>query len=133
MGKACDLGDSVTTITRVEETDLISTSLGNSEGNFVLIEFNYTFGGTKPAMVQEYRWKLEDGQGRTYNYAFNPTSNYEIAKNRMLLYEKINPSVQEKGAIVFKVAPDAKDFTLQIKDLIQPKTSKSADIPLSTG
>lgn len=109
---------------------IAAPSLGNSEGHFVLIEFDYTFGGTQPATVQDYRWKLEDGKGRTYNYAFDPTSNYEIAKNRALLYEKVNPGIKKPGAIVFEVAPDATDFTLHVKDLVQTKTSKSAEIPL---
>jgi hypothetical protein len=128
VGQPCDLGESTLTVTKAVKTDLISTSLGNSEGNFVLIEFDYTYSGTQPATVEDYYWKLEDDKGRTYNYAFDPTSNYEIDNNRSLLYEKLNPGIEKPGAIVFEVAPDAKDFTLHVKDLIRPQTSKKAEV-----
>jgi hypothetical protein len=130
VGAPCNLGESTVTLTRAEATDFIPTSLDNYEGNFVLVEFDYTYGGTKPAMIEDYYWTLEDGQGRTYNYAFDPTSSYEIDKNRALLYKEVNPDTKESGAIVFEVAPDAKDFTLHIRDLIRPQANKRADIPL---
>lgn len=130
VGDPCDLGESTLTVTKADATDLIATSLGNSEGNFVLIEFDYTYGGTQPATVEDYYWKLEDGKGRTYNYAFDPTSNYEIDKGRSLIYEEINPGTKRDGAIVFEVAPDAQDFILYVKDLIRPQTSKRAEVYL---
>lgn len=130
VGTSCDLGESTLTITRAEATDFIATSLGNYEGNYVLVEFAYTYGGTQPATVQDYYWKLEDSQSRTYRYAFDPTSSYEIDKERLLLYEEINPGTKNPGAIVFEVAPDAEGFTLHVKDLIRPQTSKQAKVAL---
>jgi Domain of unknown function (DUF4352) len=130
VGTPCDLGESTVTITRAEATDFISTSLGNYESNYVLVEFAYTYGGTQPATVNDYYWKLEDGEGRTYNFAFDPTSSYEIDKNRALIYEEINPGTKNPGAIVFEVAPDAENFTLHVKDLIRPQTSKQAKVEL---
>lgn len=131
VGQSCDLGGSTLTITKANKTDLISTSFGNSEGNFVLVEFDYTYGGTQPASVQGYSaWKLEDGKGRTYNYADETTSNYEIDNNRNLLYQKLNPGTKKGGAMVFEVAPDANDFILHVKDLIRPQTSKQAEVYL---
>jgi len=124
----CDLGESMVTVTEAGETDLIATSMGNSEGNFVLIKFDYTYGGTQPATVEDYYWKLEDGKGRTYNYAYDPTSNYEIDNNRFLLYEEINPGTERSGVDLFEVAQDAEDFTLRVRDLIRPQTSKRAEV-----
>jgi hypothetical protein len=130
VAASCDLGESTVTITRAKATDLISTSMDNFEGDFMLVEFDYTYGGAQPATVQEYNWKLEDSKGRTYRYAFDPTSTYEIDQERSLIYEKINPGTKNPGAIIFEVAPDAKNFTLYIKDLIRPKSSKQAKVDL---
>ena len=129
VGNPCDLGESTLTITKADKTDLISTSFANEEGNFFVVEFDYTYGGDQPANIGDYAlWKLEDGKGRTYNYADETTSNYEIDNNRYLLYDKVNPGIKKKGAMVFEVAPDANDFTLHVKDLIRPQTSKRAEI-----
>lgn len=137
VGTPCDLGESTVTVTKVDKTDLIATSLGNFEGDFVLIEFDYTYGGSAPAGIEDYNWQLEDGESRTYNYTFDPTSAYErdndralIDRDRALIYEEIDPGTENPGAMIFEVAPDAEDFTLRVKDLIRPQTSKKAEIYL---
>lgn len=135
VGTPCDLGESTVTVTKADKTDLIATSLGNFEGDFVLIEFDYTYGGSAPAGIEDYNWQLEDGESRTYNYTFDPTSAYErdndralIDRDRALIYEEIDPGTENPGAMIFEVAPDAEDFTLRVKDLIRPQTSKKAEI-----
>lgn len=104
--------------------------MGNYEGDFVVVEFDYTYKGTEPATFQGFTWKVEDGNHRIYNYAFEPTLAYTLGERRLSEYEKVNPGVEQAGAVVFEVAPDANDFTLHVKDLIRPRTSKKADVPL---
>ncbi len=129
VAKPCDLGESTVTVTKADKTDGFSASSTGAEfeGPFVIIEFDYAYRGTQPGEV-EYHWTLEDGKGRTYNYSFDRTLDYAEAHNRSLEYREMNPGTDRLGAIVFEVAPDAEDFTLQLRDLIRPQTSKKAEI-----
>jgi hypothetical protein len=129
VAKPCDLGESTVTVTKADKTDGFSASSTGAEfeGPFVIIEFDYAYRGTQPGEV-EYHWTLEDGKGRTYNYSFDRTLDYAEAHNRSLEYREMNPGTDRLGAIVFEVAPDAEDFTLQMRDLIRPQTSKRAEV-----
>jgi hypothetical protein len=130
VDKVCELGESTVTVTKFEDTDLLVTKTEKHKGDFVVVEFDYTYGGDKPAQAGDYRWKLEDGRGRTYNHFFDRTLVYEVDFDRTLLYTKVNPGVENEGAIVFETAPDAKDFTLHVEDLIRPAANKKANVPL---
>lgn len=122
VGDPCDLGEPTVTVTRAEATGFVATRHGDYEGNYVVVEFEYTYRGTQPAMVKRYSWKLEDGQGRSYDYA--------STENRELEAMDMNPGTKRLGAMVFEVAPDAEDFTLIVNDLILPQASKKAEVDL---
>ncbi len=125
----CDLGDSIITITKAETVDSFTTRDGTFKGPFVIVEFDYTYDGQRPGEVA-YNWQLEDGQGRIYNYSFEHTKNYVYYTKRTLQGHEMNPGTQRPGAIVFEVAPDAKDFTLRIKGLIRPQADNRAEVAL---
>ena len=80
--------------------------------------------------VGEPPFPLSDGDGNTYSLHFDSTSSYEIDNDRSLIYETIQPGVPREGAAIFEVAPDAKDFTLLVVDLISPQSNKTAEVPL---
>jgi len=128
--EACDLGASAVKVTKAEMKDGFTTRAGNFEGNFVVIEFDYIYGGTKPATMPLYSWKIEDGDGRTYNYSSDETLEYAVYRDLILEAHGINPGTTKSGAIVFEVAPDAENFTLHLRDLVRPRASKRADVPL---
>src|SRR5918992_1724853 len=127
-GDPCDLGESTMTVTKDEATNLVTTRRGAYEGNYVVVEFDYTYGGTQPATVKLYSWKLEDGQGRLYDYASEQSLDYASTENRDLEAMDMKPATKRLGAMVFEVTPDAEDFTLIVNDLIRPQTSKKAEV-----
>jgi hypothetical protein len=92
--------------------------------------FDYTYGGTQPATMKLYSWKLEDGQGRLYDYASEQSLDYASTENRDLEAMDMKPATKRLGAMVFEVTPDAEDFTLIVNDLIRPQTSKKAEVYL---
>ena len=94
-----------------------------------MVEFDYTYGGTQPSTVKPYTWKLEDGQGRSYDYAPEQSLDYASTENRDLEAMDMKPA-KRLGAMVFEVTPDAEDFTLILNDLIRPQTSKKAEVYL---
>jgi hypothetical protein len=130
VGAPCDLGGPTVRVTKAEATGFITTRHGDYEGNHVVVEFEYTYTGTQPATVKPYSWKLEDGQGRSYDYAPEQSLDYASTENRELEAMDMNPGTMRLGAMVFEVAPDAEDFTLIVNDLILPRASKRAEVDL---
>jgi Domain of unknown function (DUF4352) len=127
----CDLGVSSITITSAKQAQTINTSRGDTfEGNFVIVEFDYTYGGSAPADTGEPPFQVYDGDNNAYSLHFEATSAYGIDHDRTLIFTTVQPDVPTEGTAIFEVSPDAEDFTLLVADLISPQTNKVAEIPL---
>ncbi len=127
----CDLGVSSITITSAKQAQTINTSPGDTfEGNFVIVEFDYTYGGSAPADTGEPPFQVYDGDDNAYSLYFEATSAYGIDHDRTLIFTTVQPDVPTQGTAIFEVSPNAEDFTLLVADLISPQTNKAAEIPL---
>ena len=114
------------TVTSAEEVGAINTSLDNFKGSLVLVEFDYTFGGSGSVTLDESPWLLEDDSGTVYTPNFEASSAYEIDNNRMLIYEEVQPGVPNPGAVAFEVSPDVEGLTLYIGDVAYPQAGQVA-------
>ncbi len=127
----CDLGVSSITVTSAKQAQTINTSRGDTfEGNFVIVEFDYTYGGSAPADTGEPPFQVFDGDNNAYSLHFEATSAYGIDHDRTLTFTTVQPGVPTQGTAIFEVSPDAEDFTLLVADLISPQSNKAAEIPL---
>jgi hypothetical protein len=127
----CDLGVSSITVTSAKQAQTINTSVGDTfEGNFVIVEFDYTYGGSAPADTGEPPFQVFDGDNNAYSLHFEATSAYGIDHDRTLTFTTVQPGVPTQGTAIFEVSPDAEDFTLLVADLISPQSNKAAEIPL---
>ena len=127
----CDLGVSSITVTSAKQAQTINTSVGDTfEGNFVIVEFDYTYGGSAPADTGEPPFQVYDGDNNAYSLHSEATSAYGIDHDRTLIFTTVQPDVPTQGTAIFEVSPDAEDFTLLVADLISPQTNKAAEIPL---
>jgi hypothetical protein len=133
MGEECDLGESSVTVTSSEQTQVITAVGETYEGDFVVVEYDYTYGGNAPTDLGEPPFQILDGDGNTYSLNFDATSSYGIENDRSLIYETVQPGVTAQGTAVFEVSPDAEDFTLLIADLVAPQANEVAEIPLHGG
>lgn len=132
MGEECDLGESSVTVTSAQQTPSVNTSLGDTfEGNFVIVEFDYTYGGSTPVDLGEPPFRLQDKDDNQYSLDFDATSSYGIDNNRSLIYETVQPGVTAPGTAIFEVSPEANDFTLLVADLVSPQANRTAQIPLT--
>jgi Domain of unknown function (DUF4352) len=127
----CDLGVSSITVTSAKQDRTINTSVGDTfEGNFVIVEFDYTYGGSAPAETGGPPFQVFDGDNNAYSLHFEATSAYGIDHDRTLIFTTVQPGVPTQGTAIFEVSPDAEDFTLLVVDLISPQSNKAAEIPL---
>jgi hypothetical protein len=130
IGQECDLGESSVTVTSAEQVQSVNAMSETLEGNFVVIEFDYTHGGDTATDLGEPPFKLLDGEGNTYSLNFDATSSYGIENDRSLIYETVQPGVSAQGTAIFEVASEATDFTLIIADLVAPQANSVAEVPL---
>ncbi len=130
IDEECDLGNSTLTVTDAQQTQTINTTFDTFEGNFVLVEFDYTYGGNTPADTNEPPFQLSAGNGNVYSLHFDATSSYGITNDRNLIYETVQPGVTAQGTAIFEVSPDAENFTLLVVDLVSPQANRAAEIPL---
>ncbi len=128
IGKACDLGPGSALIRSVQPTKTLTAEYASSKsGNFVVVEFDYTFQGNTGVTLDEPQWLLEDGSGNVYSYDFDLTLEYSGLEND-IIYAELQPGVAKGGMIVYQVAPDAEDFTLYINDLALPQEGQIAEL-----
>ena len=130
IGQECDLGESSVTVTNAEQADSISSFGETLEGDYFIVEFDYTYGGNTPVDLDEPPFQLSDGDGNTYSLDFEATSSYGIEEDRNLIYETAQPGVTTPGTAIFEVSPNASDFTLFVVDLVSPQANEAAMIPL---
>lgn len=130
IGQECDLGESSVTVTSAEQVQGINAMGETLEGNFVVVEYEYTYGGGTSVDLDEPYFELLDGEENSYSLDFDATSSYEIENDRSLIYETVQPGVPAQGAAIFEVAAGATDFTLLVADLVAPQANSIAEIPL---
>jgi hypothetical protein len=130
VGQPCDLSGSTVTVTQVQFFRGIQNFGKTLEGYFVVVAFDYTYYEEEPTQTGKPPFWLSDEDGNTYSLDTMSTISYGSQAGRMLTYTVVQPIVPTPGAAVFKVAPEAKGFTLLVKDLFLPDTRKAAKIPL---
>ncbi len=98
-------------------TELVSQfgEFGNSKtGNFVIVDFVVINNGTEATTIASQSLALLDGQGRRSETDPDAYEYVDPAKNVFL--EQVNPGVTAEGEVIFSVAPDAEQFTLEVGD-----------------
>ncbi len=97
-----------------QETELKSSFAGRKQGNFVIVDFNFTNGKDEAATLDSESFRLIDSQGREFEV---DTDTYEyVPMGKDIFLEQVNPGVSKEGRVIFTVAPDASGFTLQAGD-----------------
>lgn len=130
IGQACDLGGSTVTVTRVQYTRGVQNLGETMEGYFVVVDFDYTYYEEEPATTDLPPFELSDEDENMYSLDSTATIAYGVEAGRSLTYATVQPEVPTPGAAVFKVSPEAQEFTLLVKDLFLPDTRKTARVPL---
>jgi hypothetical protein len=120
IGEPVAVGDVRWTVTNARQSDQlsqtgVSSKLAKTEqGNFVIVDFDFTNNGSEPVTLDNNSLALIDGEGRESQtraeyFLYTP-------EDRRIFLERINPGVTEQGQAIFEVAPGASGFRLQAGD-----------------
>ncbi len=103
-----------TVVTAREATSLKSSFGGKKEGNFVIVDFNFTNGNKEAVTLDSESFRLIDSEGREFEV---DTDTYEyVEPGKDIFLDQVNPGVSKEGEVIFTVAPDASGFILQAGD-----------------
>lgn len=103
-----------TVVTAREATSLKSSFGGKKDGSFVIVDFNFTNGNKEAVTLDSESFRLIDSEGREFEV---DTDTYEyVEPGKDIFLDQVNPGVSKEGEVIFTVAPDASDFTLEAGD-----------------
>jgi Domain of unknown function (DUF4352)/zinc-ribbon domain len=96
-------------------TELKAPYSGAKQGNFVIVDFNFT-NFTKESVTLDTRsLTLIDSEGRKFEA---DTDAYEyVPTHKNIILEQVNPGVTKQGETIFTVAPGASGFILKAGDM----------------
>ncbi|MEJ7820028.1 MAG: DUF4352 domain-containing protein [Rubrobacteraceae bacterium] len=103
-----------TVVTASEATSLKSSFGGKKDGNFVIVDFNFTNGNQEAVTLDSESFRLIDSEGREFEV---DTDTFEyVEPDKDIFLDQVNPGVSKEGEVIFTVAPDASGFTLEAGD-----------------
>ncbi len=133
IGEPVTVGDVTWTVTNARQANQLrqqgapSRYAKTEQGNFVIVDFDFTNNGSDPITLHNDSLALIDSEGRESK----ADSGYflYIPEDRRIFLERINPGVTQRGQAIFEVASGASGFTLQAGDATA-FTSKNGYIDL---
>ena len=132
VNQECDLATGSVTVTSVSREQALNESFSGTtyNGNFLVVEFEYTYGGSGPATTGENPWIVENNEGQTFTWASEPTIGIGIDRERDLVSVDVQPGIPNPGLVVFELAPDSEPSSLYIGDLVNPQGGDIAKVGL---
>jgi uncharacterized protein DUF4352 len=104
VGEPVTVGDVQWTVTDARQTNRLESSLGQfgdpKQGNFVVVDFNFTNNGSEPVTLDSASLALLDGEGRESQA--DPGMFEYISKDRNIFLEQVNPGVTRQGRPILR-------------------------------
>lgn len=115
LGEPVTAGDTVWTVTEARQaTELTAEFAEPEQGNFVIVNFDFTNNGSEAVTLDTVSLTLIDSEGRESQA--DPDKFQYIPEDRNIFLENVNPGVTDQGQAIFTVASDASGFRLQVGD-----------------
>ena len=129
MGRPCDLdNENELTIDAIKTSKILNSEyMSPRQGNFVVVDYTYTYNGSQAVEGDDYPWLIQDDQGRSYQYDFDATNEY-VDEPKAGVYPEFRPGIPAQGRIIFEVAPDSEGMTLLVTDPILPQGAAAAEL-----
>lgn len=116
IGEPVKAGKVEWTVVTAREAKSLKSAFGGgkTDGNFVIVDFNFTNGNKEAVTLDSESFRLIDSEGREFEV---DTDTFEyVEPDKDIFLDQVNPGVSKEGEVIFTVAPDASDFTLQAGD-----------------
>ncbi len=116
IGEPVKAGKVEWTVVTAREATSLKSSFGGSkkEGNFAIVDFNFTNGNKEAVTLDSESFRLIDGKGREFEV---DTDTFEyVEPDKDIFLDQVNPGVSKEGEVIFTVAPGASGFTLEAGD-----------------
>lgn len=115
IGEPVTVGETVWTVTEARQATQLTAEFAEPEqGNFVVVNFDFTNNGSEAVTLDTVSLTLIDSDGRESQA--DPDKFQYIPQDRNIFLENVNPGVTDQGQAIFTVAPDASGFRLQVGD-----------------
>ncbi len=115
VGDTVKVGDVTWQVSNARQANQLTSQLGDSkQGNFVVVDFNLTNDGNEALTLSSESLALFDAKGRKFQ-TDTDTLGY-VDPNKDIFLNQVNPGVTQQGEVIFTVAPDAKNFELELGD-----------------
>lgn len=115
VGETLEVGQTSWTVSEATKQQRLTGPFDETkQGNFVVIDFEFTNNANQSVTLDSGMLTLIGGGGR--EYSVDDDSYQFVPNNRSIIFEEVNPGVAKKGTVIFSVAPDAQDFTLEVSE-----------------
>ncbi|MGB3635114.1 MAG: DUF4352 domain-containing protein [Rubrobacteraceae bacterium] len=114
-GESLDVGETTWKVSGATKQQQLTSSFDeNKEGNFVVVDFQFTNNGSESVTLDSGMLTLIDGRDREFDV--DTDSLGFVPPDKDIFLDQVNPGVTKDGQVIFTVAPDAQDFTLETSE-----------------
>jgi lipoteichoic acid synthase len=114
IGQPLTVGDVEWTVTSAYPANQLISAVddGTKQGNFVVVSFQFKNNSNEGLTLSSDSLALLDGNGRSFK--FDTDTYLYVDWSKALFRFEVAPGDSQEGQIIFKVAPDASQFLLQL-------------------
>jgi hypothetical protein len=114
-GESLTVGETTWKVAEANKQQQLSNSLGeNKQGNFVVVNFQFTNNGSESVTLDSEMLTLIDAENREFNV--DTDSLGFVPPEKDIFLNQVNPGVTQEGQVIFTIAPDAQDFNLEVSE-----------------
>ena len=114
IGQPLTVGDVEWTVTSAYLANQLVSPIdsGTKQGNFLVVSFQFKNNSNEGLTLSSDSLALLDGNGRRFK--FDPDTYLYMDWSKALFRFEVAPGDSEEGQIIFKVAPEASQFQLEL-------------------
>lgn len=113
IGDPVTIGDVQWTVTNAERHDVLVSRLGTEEGDFVVVDLDFSNNSNQDITLATPFIILQDSAGREFE-ADIESNFFHVYEEENMFVDHVVPGATKEGKIIFSVEPDASGFKLQV-------------------
>ncbi len=113
IGDPVTIGDVRWTVTNAEQHNILVSRLGTEEGDFVVVDLNFSNNSNQDITLATPFLILQDSAGREFE-ADIESNFFHVYEEENMFVDHVVPGATREGKIIFSVEPDASGFELRV-------------------